>query len=415
VNRFSAREFFREFRAAEHGQALPLVACGVAVLLMMAGLGIDVGYLDYQKQLMQHAADAGASGSALAIISGSNYLNAGRNDAAANGYTNGSDNVSVTVNYPPQTTGDPYYNNTSYVEVIVAQPRPTFFMRVAGYNSVNVRARAVASAARNATGCIYALDPTDASSFLVDGNVTINSTCGIYVNSDSVTGIRKNGGSGSVTSTAIAVVGDYSGTGFSPIPTPGIAPFSDPLAGVSAPTVASGCATPVGNVYSPGTYCNGITIHGNGSYTFLPGQYTIKGGWTVMGGPTLTGTGVTFYFTKDASGNYSGVNIDGNATQSFSAPTDTSAGGIPGILFFQDRSLPVGSAASTFGGTSGQGYLGALYFPTTTLNYKGTPNLQTTATIMVAWELDFRGDTLFKNYTLLPGGGGPVKTSVLVE
>ncbi len=64
-------------------------------LLMMAGLGIDVGYLKYQKQQMQKAADAGALAAASAMItySGQNgqtqIRTAGQSDAAANGFQDG--------------------------------------------------------------------------------------------------------------------------------------------------------------------------------------------------------------------------------------------------------------------------------------------------------------------------------------
>ena len=45
-----------------------LAALGMVVLMMMAGLGVDVGYLKYQKQQMQKAADAGALAGATALI-----------------------------------------------------------------------------------------------------------------------------------------------------------------------------------------------------------------------------------------------------------------------------------------------------------------------------------------------------------
>ena len=285
-------------------------------------------------------------------------------------------------------------------------------MRVGGFNSVPVRARAVASAWGKASGCIYALDPSHAQTFLVDGNVSISSACGIYVNSSSADALHENGNSGSIIASTIGVVGDYSGSNFTPTPTTGIARFSDPLASVPAPTPASGCAHPIGHAYSPGTYCGGITIHGNGTYTFAPGLYTLLGGgFTASGNLTFTGDGVTFYNSFDATHAYGGISLHGTVKTTFSAPT---TGPQAGILFFQDRRVPVGSAPSDFGGTNSQVYTGALYFPTTGISYKGTPSLDA-ATIMVGWTLDFRGDTKIIDYLLLPGGGGPLRSAVLVE
>jgi Flp pilus assembly protein TadG len=109
------------FNRAEEGQALVLTGLGLLVLMLMAGLGIDVGYLRYEKQQMQKAADAGALAAASARIYGGDYTDAGKNDAKANGFTDGQNGIHVTVNYPPNTNGDPFKGNNNYVEVIVAQ------------------------------------------------------------------------------------------------------------------------------------------------------------------------------------------------------------------------------------------------------------------------------------------------------
>jgi hypothetical protein len=201
-------------------------------------------------------------------------------------------------------------------------------------------------------------------------------------------------------------------------PVTGIAPFTDPLSSVPTPTPASGCAVPLKNgVFSPGTYggvCPGITIHDSNTYTFQAGLYTLIGGMTVDGGATLNGNGVTFYNTGTAPNysDYGGINIGGNVTTNFSAPT---TGPQAGILFFQDRSVPITGAGSTFGGNSAQVYTGALYFPTTAITYKGTPSLSADSMIMVGWTLDFRGNATLSNYTFLPGGGGPITGATLVE
>jgi uncharacterized membrane protein len=59
----------RQFREAEEGRvrALTLLLLGVA---MLVGLGVDVGFLRYQNQQMQNAADLGAIAGASALILG---------------------------------------------------------------------------------------------------------------------------------------------------------------------------------------------------------------------------------------------------------------------------------------------------------------------------------------------------------
>jgi hypothetical protein len=325
----------------------------------------------------------------------------------------------------PPVSG-PNQSKIGFVEVIVSQPQPTFFMRLGGFNSVPVSARAVASALGTASGCIYALDPTQSDTFDVRGTVTITSACGIFINSNDSLALGKAGNSGIVKASYVGIVGNESQSDlynviseFTPNqqPVTGMAPVNDPLASVPAPTPASGCANqnPPDNAFTPGTYCGGLTIHGNGAYTFAPGLYTLLGGgFTASGNLTFNGSGVTFYNSFDGSHSYGGISLHGNVVTAFSAPTDSSNGGVPGILFFQDRRVPVGSAESDFGGTSDQVYTGALYFPTTLISYKGTPGLES-YTIMVGWKLEFRGTVVIDDYLLLPGGVGPIRNAFMAE
>jgi len=427
--RLSFTRQLNRFGRGEEGQALVLTALGLLVLLLMAGLGVDVGYLRYQKQQMQKAADAGAlAGASAMIYAGSNspsITTAAQADAAANGYLNGSDGISVQVNVPPQTPGDPFQGKDNYVEVIVAQARPTFFMRVGGFDNVNVRSRAIASSVGSSDGCIYALDPTDKRTFLVNGNVTINSNCGILVNSSNSDALDKNGASGTVDASSIGVVGNYQGYGFNPTPVTGIAPFTDPLATVQAPSdYPTTCDPAHTNVIintnsktqpplQAGTYCGGITIAGNANVTFDAGTYVLLGGGlTVTGGATVTGGGVTFYNTQSLpTYPYAPIKVAGSSSTTLTAP---SAGPLAGILFFQDRSI-TDQKLNTIDGSNGAIYTGVLYFPTTPLRYTGTP-VNNAYEIIIAWTLEFNGNTTITNhYTTLPNGASPIQSAVLVE
>lgn len=418
----------RQFGRADEGQALVLTAVALVVLMLMAGLGIDVGFLRYQKQQMQKAADAGAIAGASELIYGTPALAkvAAQNDTSANGFTNGNNGTTIQVNIPPAS--GPFAGDNSYVEVIVAQAQPTFFMRVGGFNAVNVRGRAVA-AIGSSSGCIYALDPTDSGTFLVDGNDSVLATCGILVESSSQTALTKPGASGTVQGSTIGVVGGYSGSGFHPTPTTGIAPFDDPLANVCSTISSSSCPELIPaakcvnytnqTTISPNTYCGGITLPANATYTFQPGVYILLGGGlTANGNQTLNGSGVVFYNTWNGTYSYGGVSIGGNVTVNLSAPT---TGSEAAILFFQDRSVPAPTKinncnqtnCSSFLGTTGESFSGALYFPTTGLEFKGTPGVSDPA-VLVGWTVEFKGDTQM-NDDLLPDGGSPILSAVLVE
>ncbi|MFI5116657.1 MAG: pilus assembly protein TadG-related protein [Terriglobales bacterium] len=432
------KQSLKRFLRADEGQALVLTALALVVLLLMAGLGVDVGYLRYQKQQMQKAADAGALAGAAALGYDGAWKAAAVADVNANGFTTTKSDgtatgVQITVDKPWE---GPFAGQDGYVEVSVSQPQPTFFMKAGGFtNPIPVRSWAVASAVAPGSGCMYAMDPnSDPATFLVNGSVTIGSTCAIYVNSSNSSALTKLGASGTIKASYIGIVGECSasgGSGCAPpavvsdlssgqLPVTHIAPVNDPLANV-CPTTAS-CpelipsliCSPTNGVttFSPGTYC-GLSLGSNHTYKFKPGVYILLGGLSVTGSPTITSTGgVTFYNTYTTSHPYGGITMAGSPTVTLSAPT---TGHLAGMLFFQDRSVPVGSSVSNFKGSSAQGYTGAIYFPTTDITFDGTPSLSSTATIMLGYKLHFSGNTSIENYTYLPTGGGPIHGATLAE
>jgi len=412
---------------ADEGQALVLGALGLVVLALMAGLGIDVGLLRYQKQQMQKAADAGAVAGASTLIynlpGSQQVITAAQNDTAANGFTDGSHGISVQVNNPPLS--GPFIGLDAYVEVIVTQAQPTFFMRVGGFNSVNVSSRAVASSVASSSACMYALDPTDADSLVAEGAVSVNSTCGIRVNSNSQAAFDKRGsGNIDVTQGGIGIVGNIneSGSGgISPTPVTGIPPFVDPLAGVPGPALTP--CRPQLTITQPGTrvqaatYCNGIVVETNGPVIFESGTYIlIGGGLTVspLNHPTLIGSDVTFYDTWNAAYPYAPVILSGSEGTTLSAPT---SGQLAGILFFQDRSVVDRGLAtlSSFDASHGELYTGALYFPTTTIAYTGNRTFPP-YTIIDAWNVVLIGTSAIgNNYSSLQSGASPIHSAALVE
>jgi uncharacterized membrane protein len=137
-------------RKTEAGQALVLAAVAVLfVLLPIMGLGIDFGYFRYQEVQLQTAADAAAIAAAgelsYSVSCSCNAVQAaGQNAAAANGFTNNANGITVAVNNPPQSAQDPNSGNSNYVEVVITQNEPTFFAKVIGVNGATLAARAVA-------------------------------------------------------------------------------------------------------------------------------------------------------------------------------------------------------------------------------------------------------------------------------
>jgi hypothetical protein len=403
-------------RKNESGQALifGVVALGL-LLLGFTGLGIDIGYMRYEKRLQQTAADNAALAGAAEIAFGSSFaLAAGKHGAALDGFTDGSNNVTVTVNNPPQS--GPHNGDSSYVEAYVAKVQPTYFMKALGVNSETVTARAVAYWGTGVgKSCVFTLgNPGNGiQGISVSGTPTLNApTCGIDDNGT----FRSNGKKLDVNAGTIGVVGTDTNNGGGTItcsgsttncPVTGIAPAGDPLAYLTPPAVGTPVAFNPANI-TPGTTYSSISING-GTVNFPSGTYVVDGSMTINGNSTVTGTGVTFYVTNGGS-----VTINGTTNVQFTAPT---TGTYAGILFYQD---PNDTSTAKINGTSSSVFQGALYFPKASLNFSGTGttfNSGAAYTVIVSDALVVDGTAtvnINSDFSSLPGGT-PIHTTVLVE
>ena len=423
-------------RKSEAGQALVLGLVILSLFLIgVAGLGIDMGYMRYEKRLMQTAADAAAIAGASNLCTGCSGVISGAQAAAVtNGFTDSSSNkvstctndapttkatkpptVCVQINNPP--TSGPHSGDTKYVEAYVSVVEPTFFMALLGTYSEPVTARAVAtylSGANNSGGCLYTLAPPT-------GNPEGISTGGSSDLTANGCGINDNGNfSGkSITAGSISVsaaTGSASGVTCTVTPTScptyGAPAAANPLSYLTPPTVGTpqSFSCP-GTGAVPGTY-SGVTFTGNTNCNFNPGIYVLTGGFTCHGTPTITGTGVMFYLT-----NGSNWDCSGNDTVNFTAPSPTNCPACPseddGILIYQD---PADTATDSLGGNVGSTFGGAIYAPTAEIDFKGNSS-GISAGIVVAAAFGANGNP---SVTLLGAAGLPsgvaiIKDAVLVE
>jgi Flp pilus assembly protein TadG len=406
-------------RGHERGQVLVLVSASIAVLLGFMALAVDVGMLWTERRHMQTAADAAAIAGAAALLAGDDVDTAGQNASALNSFSNGKNTTTVTINNPPLS--GTYAGNSNYVEAIVAQPQTAYFMRVLGYNTVDVSTRAV-SGAISGPDCVYALDPTASDAITISGGANITANCGVIADSDSETavGAISLSGGGKLTASSIGVVGNYSDSGgstFSPTPIKGVAPVPDPLAYLQPPTAGPCTAGTSSNqayqqttqtaTIGPGTYCDGIQVSGGKTLNLQSGTYILEGsgGLNVSGGSNLIGTDVTIYNSGTGQ-----INLSGGSETNLSAPTTEP---YEGILFYQN---PGNTSQATISGGSGTVYQGALYFPTALLTYSGGSSTSA-YTIIVADTVALSGGssiTLNNDVSSL-ANGSPIKSSALYE
>lgn len=432
------------------GQVLLLVTFSFIPIFGMIGLVSDIGWMHFLKKSAQAAADAGANAAILqfqATVSGSSFVcgapgvvcqdptacpadittpaNPLQNAclyAVQNGFSTARSNQSVTVaanvtSPPPTAPG--VFSASYWVTVRVSQQVPQLFSAVLGNTTGMIAARATAAVSPS-TNCIYALDPAASGAVTVGGTASLTASCGVYVNSSNATALTTNG-TAILSATEYNVVGGVSvHAPLNPTPNLGAPPLTrDPLYNLPAPTVPAGCdytnykvnawATPT---LSPGVYCGGISII-NGTATFSPGVYILKGGGltTQDTNSHAVGAGVMFYNTYDATHPYGPIDLNANSTVSLSAPT---SGTYAGILFFQDRTV-TGTPSETFGGGSTAKYEGTIYEPKSNITFSGNASLNAAYTILVANQISMVGTSyLDDDYSSLPGGT-PIKQVGLVE
>jgi len=406
-------------RNRESGYGLVFAAFGLVVLLGAAGLSVDMGYLRYQRRLMQSAADSAALAGAAQLGAGAGFaaaqLAAG-NDAQLNGFQDGAtvDGGTVSVS-ATQTTIN---GNGNTLQVQITNSYQTFFMRALGgaFSTVAVSTTATAQYI-GGRGCIFAL--TGGSGINVAANVNVPN-CNVISNQDIT-------GGGSITAAAIGAHGNSSVTA-TPAAINGTLQTSDPLSYLPGQGTGGGCTNidwdGTKNVngaqtLGPGLYCEivfepakgGGGRRGRGGtpafsqdVTFRPGTYVITGGGGLSfhGTGRVSGNGVTFYLAAGS------VNFGTRQQIQLSAPTDVP---YAGILFFQ----PTGNNnTATINGSNGSFLQGALYFPNATLTMNGAGN-NAQYMVLVAKSLNINTSVNFPSDYGSLLNGSPIRTASLIQ
>ncbi len=296
----------RIFAGFPRGQAMVLMAGSMIMLLAMTGIVYDVGYAWITRQEMQDAADAAAKAGANEIANQdtSSVVAAGTYDATRNGFTQGSTTGGVTVTlvdvHTPPNYG-PYATKDGYVEAIINATVSTSFLKVLGYPTFPMTARAVAKP-NPVPICFQTLEGSQHHAMVVgngqaSGDVTVNATqCDVYSDSTSNDPIGTHGGS------CMNTLQTYSAGGFqddgdcvTPLPVHRmlrqltICCLAHLCRRHQAPPSPQQIITK-NTVLSPGTYTAGIwTCAASGctkpsnpsspiTITFNPGTYVINGG-----------------------------------------------------------------------------------------------------------------------------------------
>jgi len=422
-------ELIRPRNAGERGSLVIMVAMSMVVLLGFMGLAFDCSYFYLVKRRMQTAADAGASAGAQELLRANSaaVTTAARNDTALNHFSNGVNGINVTVNNPPAS--GPRAGNNGFVEVMIDQRKPTWFLGALGLGPATIRARAVAGLS-DTNGCVYALNRDTSNTnngFFANGTTNSTFSCGVFSN-----GNFRTVGGGCVVAPSLSYTGDYSNASSgssdcAPRTTSRGVPAADPLLGRYTLPSTSPCnftnykKTSGGALtLVPGVYCGGIDIGGSiPNATFTPGTYVLVGGGMKIGsGVSATGTAVTFFnsFPGSQTNKYGQIIINTSGNVTFTAPT---SGVNKALLFWQDpRVTGASNNGSTITAGANSAFQGILYFPTTDLTFAG--NSYTTAdtssgyTYLVGYNIKVAGKSkINSDYSSI--GGNPLQMAAFVE
>jgi Flp pilus assembly protein TadG len=460
-------EVAREIHRSEEGAVAIQMALMLTLMLGMAGLATDFGFVLYKQRQMQSAADAAAFSAAVASYKGyPNYITEGSAVAGAYSFSsqpafvNGQNLVTVTVQRPvsPPASAASAANPLA-VQVIIKQ---TLTLPLVGAvcalipgatcsGTINAQAQAVAavtnvgacatSSPDSPCTCVLALNGSASPAVAIGNGATLAlKACGMQVCSNNATnalsvtggatlnllsstgavlpdnkvqsvsvvgGVTFNGGShnNSITTCISCVTGAKA-----------CAASADPYYQVPNQTAPTGCGlgTSLNYAYhsgnpaytlSPGVWCNGVTFGGGMTFKLNPGVYYVNAGaFDVGGGATLTGTGVTIVLTGSGT-NYANVNIEGGAVLNLTAPT---SGATAGIAFFGDERAPA-TVQNTFGGGASANITGALYFPTEQVTMNNGVSNPSSCTQLIAGQITFQGGANFSRNC--PTGTSPIGSS----
>jgi Flp pilus assembly protein TadG len=229
--------------------------------------------------------------------------------------------------------------------------------------------------------CLLALNPTASDALSLQGRAGLAaSNCNIQVNSTSAESMSTKGRS-AVSAMKICTSGNYTGSGFTPVPKTNCNPMPDPYAASfkadfdavypSAPVQSSTrLQLPSGTTpLQPGIYAGGIRASSGSTAELSPGTYFMRDGTLeIRSGGTIKGSGVTIVFVGS---NASFLDLSGGGNIEIKAPASAPFAGMA-IASHPDVN-PTKDNKVTGGGTVS--LEGVIYFPKQTLAISGNGNI----------------------------------------
>lgn len=394
--------------AGEEGQALVLIAITMMAMMFAIGLAIDAGTLFVAKRTMQEAADSAAFAGGVVLFQDATKVTEAKAaavaDATLNGFTNGANNATVTVNSPP--TSGAFNANALYVEVIIVQQVKTALVPAeAAFNPV--RARGVGGADPGLSPYAVVLLKATGPCFTVSSSASMTIPTGSQLGGKfqaNCTGTSiTTGGATSLTDTlgvtTAGTVDNPAKISVSPgVLTQNAATIPDPFAGFPKPTIGtivsnsqytvppSACSpsTPL----APGTYIGGIQNNQNCNVYLGTGTFILKGGGfdqQASTGTITSGAGGIFMFNTHSNypgpkgaGTCGGLNAGSGGGFGLTALT---TGTYKGMSYYQDIACTNIISVQSSGSYA---FHGTLYAPSAQILVQSSGTLTIDAQVVVS-------------------------------
>jgi Flp pilus assembly protein TadG len=428
------RKLFKDRR----GNALVIVGAALPLVVGSAGLATDTVQWALMKRQVQRAADSAALAGVFGKLSGQTVSNGNCSSSApiSRDLTTiglASTRLGTTPTCNVVTPNSPWNAATYSAVKVTVSAQPTLaFASLFMTTAPTITASATAAMVQNGKYCMISMDPNAETGISFNGNPNVTLGCGMKTNAKGNSAIDC-GGTGTITASPVAAVGyiptcnNFTGSttyqSYSP-------PQTDPYGTINAPAVPGN--PNCNNDLAFNGQTTSISVVGTGSWADNTTTVKCYTDFTVGSGKTFTGsdlviiinkssshgslgnltlqgtvncTRCVFILTSDNTGTPTPIgNVDINATAhlNLSAP---SAGTYNGILIYQDRRASTcGNWCNHINGASDSVIQGAIYMPKNEVQLNGGSGMNTNCVQIVAWQLQFAGNTSVNNSC--PGGPG---------
>jgi Flp pilus assembly protein TadG len=365
------RNLLTRFAKSQRGAIALMFGLLLVPILAFMGMAIDYSRSFGVRTEIQGIIDA----TALAVAASTNLTESERVELGqktfaaiwSNKASTSAPTPNISINYDT-TPGE------DTVTVSAVSSVETVILSIMKIDQIDVGATSMAVTVKASPICLLALNKTAERAIDIQGGATLASVgCAVHANSSDEDALYASGTS-SATAEQFCAVGGYEGNNFTPKPK-NCGYVEDPYKDIFAPST-SGCDYNNTKIkkqdgpttLSPGVYCGGIDVQTQANVTFNSGLYVIKNGaLSLSSGSTVTGNGVTFYFT----GINTRLTVISSATVDLTAPT---SGTYEGFVFIQDPLSNPGQITGQKNEIQGGGSIqivGTIYFPTQPITISG--------------------------------------------